>query len=108
MCWNFVTRVYIAIHQGVLLDLAGHRYGDFKKRSATTGLQLFRFAVDFPMHDLDLTIDYLPVHYASLCVDHPRDSAAIPAVLALIEKNDLRNLIRQLKHKLVLGIRISY
>ncbi len=52
MRWDFVTRVYISINQGVLLDLAGHRYGDFKKRSATTGLQVFRSAVDFSMHEL--------------------------------------------------------
>ncbi len=32
-----------------------------------------------------LNIAYLPVHYASLYVDNPRDSAAIPVVLALIE-----------------------
>ncbi len=34
---------------------------------------------------LEYKIAYLPVHFASLCVDNPRDSAAIPAVLALIE-----------------------
>ncbi len=35
--------------------------------------------------NLAFKIAYLPVHFASLCVDHPRDSAAIPAVIALIE-----------------------
>ncbi len=55
MRWNFVTRVYISINQGVLVDLAGYRYGEFKKRSATTGLQLFRSAVNFPMHDPGLS-----------------------------------------------------
>ncbi len=36
--------------------------------------------------NLAFKIAYLPVHFVSLCVDHPRDSAAIPAVFALIEK----------------------
>ncbi len=36
--------------------------------------------------NLAFKIAYLPVHFASLCVDNPRDSAAIPAVIALIEK----------------------
>ncbi len=40
---------------------------------------------EVPTNILGLTIAYLPVHFASLCVDHPRDSAAIPAVIALIE-----------------------
>ncbi len=38
-------------------------------------------------------IAYLPVHYASLSVDHPRDSAAIPAVLALIETKMTREIL---------------
>ncbi len=36
--------------------------------------------------NLAFKIVYLPVHLAPLCVDHPRDSTAIPAVIALIEK----------------------
>ncbi len=56
MRWNFVTRVYISIDQGVLLDLAGHRYGESNKPSATTGLQLLRSVVDFSMHDPGLKI----------------------------------------------------
>ncbi len=35
--------------------------------------------------NLAFKIAYLSVHFASLCVDNSRDSAAIPAVLALIE-----------------------
>ncbi len=36
---------------------------------------------------------YLPVHYASLSVDNPRDSAAIPAVLVLIETKMIREIL---------------
>ncbi len=46
-----------------------------------SGFTLRRFYTN-----LAFKIAYLPVHFVSLCVDHPRDSAAIPAVFALIEK----------------------
>ncbi len=44
--WSFV---FIVVY-------CKHRYGEFKKRSVTTGLQLFKAAVDFPTHDPGLTL----------------------------------------------------
>ncbi len=43
--------------------------------------------------NLAFKIAYLTVHFASLCVDNPRDSAAIPAVIALIETNMTRGIL---------------
>ncbi len=49
------------------------------------GFKISGFALRRFYTNLASKIAYLPVHFASLCVDHPRDSAAIPAVIALIE-----------------------
>ncbi len=46
-----------------------------------------------PVFYCNSTIAYLPVHFASLCVDNPRDSAAIPAVIALIEPKMTRAIL---------------
>ncbi len=43
--------------------------------------------------NLAFKIAYFIVHFASLCVDHSRDSAAIPAVIALIETKMTRGIL---------------
>ncbi len=53
-----------------------------------SGFTLRRFYTN-----LAFKIAYLPVHYASLSVDNPRDSAAIPAVLTLIETKMTRGIL---------------
>ncbi len=53
-----------------------------------SGFTLRRFYTN-----LAFKIAYLPVHFASLCVDNPRDSAAIPAVIALIDTKMTRGIL---------------